>query len=681
VPDAPPDYPDNPPDEPYTPPDQPDTPPDYPKKPKGPPGKPQDYPGLQSRTAIFTVTDEKTNNAIKNALVEVDGKKEKSGDTGQATFLLTGTRYSFTVTASGYQSSSGTLKMSENDETELHVELKSSGGKTADCSISFGVTDETTEKPISGAKVQIGRESGKTNNKGEAPFKMPQGSYPYRVSAPGYEETSGTLDATDSTLVYFEILKPAGSSGSVIFTVADASTGKGIQGATVKIGKDSIDTGSAGLATFAMPPGKYAYSISAKDYQGSNGDIEITRGADQHMVEFLLPEGKSSTGSVIFTVSDEANGQAIEGATIDIDGNSSETGNVGFAVFFMPAGDYSYKVSAKGYQEARGKLKVEKDSDTNMVELLKRSGGSGGVVVAVSDKSTGKPIDIAKVEIDKESSSTNKDSFGIVVFEGLRPGKHPYHVTAKGYQEERGTVEVSDDDSSPTPTLKVALKPVKPVPPTNKKGKLSVEVVYADTKEAVRNAAVSVAPPASPPAPSVSTTNEKGRANFDGLTVGKCTITARTADGSGTATVKISADTVELATIEIPRAKPAPKAGASKKCYAPQAVPDFHAAPDGEKLPTMRTLIPIGVLAKCKEVCVTGIVSATGSYSVVTEAWIPKTIIDELGLTPLDLAPIAIPIAVIVSLLTTSPIATEQHGQAKSASGKPVSYTLLYTLR
>ena len=643
--------------------------------------------GKRAREAIFTVTNEATNDAIKNALVEVADQQEKTGDTGQATFWVTGYKYTFTVTAQGYETSSGTLTMGKGDEeeTQIHVELKASGGKTGLVSkVLFCVSDETTEKPIAGAKVQVGNQTGKTNTKGEAQFTMPLGSHPYRVTAADYEEASGTLDADDSNVTYFELLKPAGSSGSVIFTVSDENTGKIIQGATVLVGKDSLQTGNVGLAVFVMPPGKYPYKVSAKGYKDAKGNLEVKRGDDQHLVELLSPEGggASKTGSVFFSVSDEANGQAIEGATIDIDGNSSETGNVGFAVFFMPAGEYSYKVSAKGYEEARGKLKVEEDSDTRMVELLKRTGSSGGLVVAVLDKVTGKPIENAKVEIDKESSTTLKDGAGIVVFEGLRPGKHPWHVTAKGYQEERGTVDVGDDDSAPTPPLRVLLKPLKPNPPANKKGKLGVHVIFSDTKEAVPGATVTVDPPPAPPGAKTGTTDSQGNASFDGLGVGKCAITARSGDITGTTTVKISADSVELATIELVRAaKPPVKPGASKKCYPPQAVPDFHAAPDGEQLPTMRTLIPIGVLAKCKEVCVTGIVSKDGKYSVLTEAWIPKTIIDELGLTPLDLAPIAIPIAVIVSLLTTSPIATEQHGQAKSASGKPVSYTLLYTLR
>jgi uncharacterized membrane protein len=643
----------------------------YPVPPQPPPGRVD---------TILIVTDVATNNAIENALAKVGDQEEYTGNTGQATFSFPPGQYPYVVTAEGYGQASGTVEVTGN-ETELHVELKG-GGNAVNRKVSFATMDEKTRKPVVDAKVQLGRKSATTNRKGEAEFALPPGSYPFRVTAEGYAEARGNLEVVrDEDVEWVELLQPAGRTGSVIFTVSDETNGKTIEGATVKVGKESLETGNIGLAVFVMPPGKYPYQVSAKGYKDAKGNLEIKREEDIHIVELLAPAGSAVTGSVIVTVSDETTGKTIEGATVEIGKSSLETGNAGFAVFFMPPGEYPYRVSAKGYEEARGTVEVTVDDDTRLVELLRRSDSSGGVVVSVSDKATDAPIDNAKVEIGKESGSTIPGSLGIVVFEGLRPGKHTYRVSAKGYQEAKGTVEVSDDDASPTPPLKVKLTRNKPAPPGTKKGKLTVEVIFADTKEAVKSAAVSVDPPAAPPAPSVGVTDSKGHAHFNGLTVGKCTVIARTAEASGNVTVNISADTVEVATIALTRAQAPSKAGAAKKCYPPQSLPDFHAAPDGEQLPTMRHLIPMPVLAKCKEVCVTGILTKEGAYKVVTEAWIDKSIIDELGLTPLDLAPIPKLVAIIVSMLTSAPTATEHHGEAKSASGKPVKYTVLYTVR
>src|SRR5262249_1345228 len=145
-------------------------------------------------------------------------------------------------------------------------------------------------------------------------------------------------------------------------TVSDETDGKVIQGATVKVGSASLETGTTGLAVFVMPPGSYSYTISAQGFQEARGSVDVELGGESEIVELLAKADES--GSVIFTVADERTGKGIEGADVDIGGNASKTGNVGFVVFFMPPGSYPYHVAADGFAEARGTLEVKPDGET-----------------------------------------------------------------------------------------------------------------------------------------------------------------------------------------------------------------------------------------------------------------------------------------------------------------------------
>ncbi len=106
---------------------------------------------------------------------------------------------------------------------------------------------------------------------------------------------------------------------------------------------------------------------------------------------------------------------------------------------------------------------------------LNEPGATGGVVVTVTNQVTRKPIGRASVQIDTFSSETGQD--GLVVFKGLQPGKHPFRVIARGLQEAKGTIDVSNDADAPANTLLVPLKPASPPhKPDVKTGKLTAKI-------------------------------------------------------------------------------------------------------------------------------------------------------------------------------------------------------------
>jgi uncharacterized membrane protein len=79
-----------------------------------------------------------------------------------------------------------------------------------------------------------------------------------------------------------------------------------------------------------------------------------------------------TTKTVTFTVKDSDNA-AIEGATIEILGARLKTNASGQAVFNLRAGDYSAKITAKGYNSATEAVTVAASAVTKTVTLTAKS--------------------------------------------------------------------------------------------------------------------------------------------------------------------------------------------------------------------------------------------------------------------------------------------------------------------
>jgi hypothetical protein len=87
---------------------------------------------------------------------------------------------------------------------------------------------------------------------------------------------------------------------------------------------------------------------------------------------YLEPGTPMTTKTVTFTVKDSDN-TAIEGATIEILGARLKTNASGQAVFNLRAGDYSAKITAKGFNSATEAVTVAASAVTKNVTLTAKS--------------------------------------------------------------------------------------------------------------------------------------------------------------------------------------------------------------------------------------------------------------------------------------------------------------------
>ncbi|MFP4403222.1 MAG: collagen binding domain-containing protein [Candidatus Woesearchaeota archaeon] len=142
----------------------------------------------------FTVVDSVTNNSIENALVSLGSESGNTNSNGFVNFYVNPENYSYDVTASEYNSSSGTVSVDDN--VSILVELVSTEGYYT---VQFNVVDASTNFPITDAVVDLNGTTINTNSNGVAIFdNVLPGNYEWSISANNYYDSLGSVMVNDS---------------------------------------------------------------------------------------------------------------------------------------------------------------------------------------------------------------------------------------------------------------------------------------------------------------------------------------------------------------------------------------------------------------------------------------------------------------------------------------------------
>ena len=146
-------------------------------------------------------------------------------------------------------------------------------------------------------------------------------------------------------------IKP--KTGSIAGNVTDASTGLPIAGSTVTaVGPETRSTTTAENGTYSLDEvllGDYTVTASAAGYYNNSKPATVTENATTTVDLTLTP----LPGTISGKVTDSVTGDPIAGATLTVDGISAATNSSGgYTISDVPAGTYTVKVSADGYQNS-----------------------------------------------------------------------------------------------------------------------------------------------------------------------------------------------------------------------------------------------------------------------------------------------------------------------------------------
>jgi len=208
--------------------------------------------------------------------------------------------------------------------------------------------------------------------------------------------------------------------------------GTNMQDALVTVGSQSILTNASGDAVFNLANGIYSYTVTKAGYYDKTGSFTVSGSNLTIQVPMNL---LGSEFDVTFQVT--SGGNALEGASVEVDGQIIATNVLGEALFSLPNGDYTYTVSKYGYTSESGSFIVDGGTLTIPVSLAMLP--HYDIIFHVT--SGGNDLEGALVDIpDVESMLT--DINGEALF-SMVDGDYTYEVSKNGYTTTSGSFTVA----------------------------------------------------------------------------------------------------------------------------------------------------------------------------------------------------------------------------------------------
>jgi hypothetical protein len=319
-----------------------------------------------SYKVTFTITDGV--NPIEGANVQLgsNGTVTTNAD-GIAVFakVLPANDITYSVSSTKYDDISGTVSVIDSDiSKELTLNLT-----TYD--VTFTINSGT--EAVAGATVSLsGYGTATSDASGIATFTNVAlaNDIAYTVSAPNYDDVSGTVSVVNSDVN--EEVTLSLTTYNVTFTINSGINA--VAGAIVSLsGYGTATSDATGIATFTnvLPANNIAYTVSAPNYDDVSGTVSVVDSDVSEEVTLSL-----TTYNVTFTINSGTD--AVAGATVSLNGYGTATSDAsGIATFsnVTLAKDIAYTVSAPNYDDASGTVSVVDSDVSEEVQLAKTTTG------------------------------------------------------------------------------------------------------------------------------------------------------------------------------------------------------------------------------------------------------------------------------------------------------------------
>ena len=255
------------------------------------------------------VRDGNTNALISGATVSGAGTSGTTNSSGAVRFNnLQINTYSFTASASGYISGSGSASVTKaGDSLSVTIYLTPIG------SITVYVRDQVTNALISGATVSGSGTSGTTNSSGAVRFNNLQiNTYTFSASASGYRNGSVSASVTKAgdAITATIYLTPI---GSITVYARDKDTNALLSGVTIAGAGTSGTTNTSGAVRFSnLTMGTYSFTATKYGYTSGTGMATLTYAGQATSVTIYL---ENRTADVSITAN-PINGTVYRGSQI-----------------------------------------------------------------------------------------------------------------------------------------------------------------------------------------------------------------------------------------------------------------------------------------------------------------------------------------------------------------------------
>lgn len=338
-------------------------------------------------------TDSSTGNAIEGVKVTIydaNNNVVAVGTTGADGTCVIGDlpdgTYTYTAQKVGYDTLTGSAPIVVNG-SGVTVPAESMTPVTAN-TVELKVTN-SDGAAVSNAKIWLYDSEGNlvagpitTNADGDCQVSVPDGEYAYKVEASEHASANGkiTISGGVSTPI-----TPLNKLYEITFTVKSSELlAEKLEGAVVKVMADGSlaaegQTDSNGQVTLKLSNGSYTWIVTKEGYQNvtSSSALVISGSSETVNVSMEKVPEPPKEYDITFQVKDSVSGAAINKANVNVYKNGTSVGNKetnasGVSVFQLEAGDYTYTVSADGYDAQNNvALTVSNSAATVPVALVK----------------------------------------------------------------------------------------------------------------------------------------------------------------------------------------------------------------------------------------------------------------------------------------------------------------------
>lgn len=427
---------------------------------------------LASLSGVVTDTN---GTAIRGAVVTLsNGTSAGMSDTTDSRGRYSITRiipdtYTVTVSASGFNSTTGTAALDQGGASVLNFSLTGIGASTAGIT---GLVVDGNGQPIIGARVTItggpvtGRTSTTDGNGQYQLLNLPAGTYTLRVNATGFQSQTQTVftQVNTTSQLDFTLTEQVNQLFGSIAGRVTRSDGTALPGVTVRVtagpstGQVITTDDQGNFSILDLPIGTYALTFSRSGFSTRTiTNIEVFGNTVTSIDDVAL--AASSTGAVLSGTVTDTNGNPISSVLVRVLQNntvvaSTTTGAQGTYSFSnLAAGTYVVQFSKTGFTTAQvsGVAITTGDSVTVNVQLTGSGTGTGTITGLVVDP-LGRPVQGATISLNGPSGTqtATTDANGVFEFDNLTPGStYSLTVTASGFlTESRQNITVAEGDET-----------------------------------------------------------------------------------------------------------------------------------------------------------------------------------------------------------------------------------------
>jgi hypothetical protein len=359
---------------------------------------------------------------LQGVTVTISVYTSETDDNGQAVINLEPGTYEYKLEKSGFQTIESVFTV-ENQPVDIFQRMF-----LTKMNVNFAVIDRNRSIYIPEANIIINDIKEKTDNEGQASMGLQTGKYEMRVAKEDYQDLVKEIEIVgeDPNCILVEM---TAIPYAIKFTVLDSATHMVLEGATIKINGSTYLTDKEGIAIISLPNGTYEYTAFKSGYMSVN-DFVVVEGSEVSKIVEL----EQAFYTFRLTVRDIENGNYIQGAELQINGETRVTNVNGVASVTLGNGDYEYTVTHRNYKRYTGTVTIK---DQDVPETIYLELRDTVITYTATDAITKAPISGVYIELINKGTGIKVDSgytndIGVLQL-GAEAGEYTWNATHRYY--------------------------------------------------------------------------------------------------------------------------------------------------------------------------------------------------------------------------------------------------------